>query len=91
MRTIAILSLLVLATCGDQELLAYCDQEGLDCPPCSSNAECVVLSNACHETASCVHRDDDTVAVTMDGCNWSYDVPPDSECVCTESVCLPRD
>ena len=80
---------LSLAACGGrQDLVSPCIEAGASCPPCSVNDECVVVSNACHETASCTHRDSGLV-VTMDGCSdaQAHEVPPDSDCVCQQAVC----
>lgn len=82
----------VLLGCGkQQELTSYCLEPGVTCPPCSTDDECAVLSNACHETATCVHRDDVGVAVTMEGCGIENDVPPDSDCVCIDTTCVTRE
>ncbi len=56
------------------------------CPACAAAADCYVLSNPCHASASCVPRAGNW-AVTLEGCSVEHEVPPASECVCTNQVC----
>ena len=72
---------------GVQEIQNTCDGE-LECPPCTTDDECVIVSNACHETAACVHRDVD-LAVNQIGCSDAlpHEVPQDTECTCQEETC----
>jgi hypothetical protein len=79
-------SLGLLGCYGEQEVVDYCAGDPSQCTPCHSSEQCVIVSNACHETASCVHRDVG-LAVTQEGCNYGYDVPSDSVCECVQNVC----
>lgn len=87
MRIFGLLLALALASCGmgPQELVDTCLRDGVNCPPCTSNADCVIASNLCHETASCVHRELN-YGVTQEGCSLEHD-PPEERCSCIESVC----
>ena len=69
---------------GEQKIENGC--ESYPCPSCSSDDECHIVSNPCHETGQCVHVDLD-LDVTGDGCNYSYDVPSDEICKCVEETC----
>jgi hypothetical protein len=77
----------VLAACGpgSQELVSGCLNDPMLCPACGSDADCVIVSNACHETASCAHREAN-VAVTQEGCSQEHD-PPDDRCACLGNIC----
>lgn len=85
---------LALAAChGEQALRDDCATAGGDCPACQDDRDCVIVSNACHETATCTHaRRDPPLAVTQEGCaSWlAYDVPPAERCGCVQSVCRAR-
>lgn len=81
------------AACGrDQEIIDPCLEDPGLCSPCNADAQCVIVSNSCHEYGSCVPADDD-FAVAQDGCSAAleYDVPADSECVCEDTVCRSAD
>jgi hypothetical protein len=79
---------MVLAGCGRvQEIQNTCDGD-LECPACTTDNQCVIVSNACHETAACVHRDVE-LSVNQIGCSdaLAYEVPDDAVCTCQASVC----
>ena len=90
MRPLLLLPLLLLplGCYGMQDIVNICDTDpGHErCPSCSSDEQCVVSSNTCHEKAYCHHRDVE-IMLTMDGCNWSYDRPPDEDCRCIAHEC----
>jgi len=59
--------------------------DGGPCPACAVDADCVILSNRCHPSASCVPKDGNWF-VTLEGCEVQH--PPTMvECGCVESVC----
>jgi hypothetical protein len=87
----ALLSALIVACLGEQELRDDCATGGASCPSCQSDAECVIVSNPCHATAVCTHaRRDPPIAVNQIGCNREYDVPEPSRCGCVAGVCRAR-
>ena len=86
---------LLLATLGGgclglQDVRDYCvDAQGQpngNCPTCERDEQCVIVSNACHSTAACVHVDVE-LAVNQIGCNLEYDVPSDDVCRCQQGLC----
>lgn len=92
---LALLSMLALlaVACGrEQKISNPCLEEPGLCDPCHADSECVILSNSCHEYASCVPAGSD-FAVNEIGCSSAleYDVPADSECVCEATVCRSAD
>jgi hypothetical protein len=85
----ALLLVLLLSCHGTQELRSYCLEHPGECPACGSDADCEIVSNSCHPTASCADKRIHLL-VNQIGCNYGYDVPDDSECVCRKSVCQKR-
>jgi hypothetical protein len=80
----------VLACHGEQELHSDCVKSPDVCPPCTTDAECIIVSNECHESAACTHRDrDPPLAVNQIGCSseLEYDRPPPERCGCARNVC----
>lgn len=77
----------VLSGCfGLQEVRDHCLEDNANCPPCQLDSECVIVSNPCHETAHCTHRDTN-LSVDQIGCNYAYDVPSDDVCRCRSGIC----
>jgi hypothetical protein len=70
---------------GPQQLVDTCLTSADLCPPCDSHDDCVIVSNLCHESASCVHADSN-FAVTQDGCSLEHE-PPEEVCACVSGVC----
>lgn len=84
---LVLLATLVLSGCfGLQDVRDHCLEDNANCPPCQLDSECVIVSNACHETAHCTHRDTN-LSVDQIGCNYAYDVPSDDVCRCVEGIC----
>jgi len=82
----------LLASCrGEQKLHSDCvDNPGV-CPPCTSDEQCSIVTNACLPEASCTHRDrDPPLAVIQIGCALEYDEPPPERCGCVAGVCRAR-
>jgi hypothetical protein len=84
--------LVLLAACrGEQDLRSDCVADGGACPACTTDSDCIIVSNACYATANCTHRRrEPPLAVTQIGCNQEYDVPPPERCGCVSSVCRAR-
>lgn len=86
---------LVLLACGlprgEQELKDDCPTSGPACPPCTTDDDCVIVSNTCNSSAVCTHRKrQPTLSVTQIGCDSEYDRPPPAKCGCVQSVCRTR-
>jgi hypothetical protein len=80
----------LLVSCGHkQELKSYCLEDPANCPSCSVDADCVIVSNPCHDSAMCSHKDAH-LATTMEGCSFENEVPDASECICKDAVCQAR-
>lgn len=76
---------------GEQELRDDCPTAGTACPACTSDSDCTIVSNPCHETATCTHaRREPVLTVNQIGCNSEYDRPPAERCGCVSSVCRTR-
>lgn len=58
------------------------------CPPCETDADCVIASNPCYREALCVPEHGGWVIDDV-GCSpfQKRDVPPASSCGCVENVC----
>lgn len=82
----------LLAAChGEQRLTDDCPTAGTACPACTSDSDCIIASNACHEYATCTHlRREPPMSVNQIGCNDEYDKPPAERCGCVERVCRSR-
>jgi hypothetical protein len=82
----------LLGACkGEQELKDDCPSAGGACPLCASDSECVIVSNPCHETATCTHaRREPKLVANSIGCGAEYDVPPAESCGCVANVCRSR-
>lgn len=82
------LGLVVQLGCQPEAELVDADCAGIECNPCGSSDQCVVLHNPCHEVATCANRDD-PFAVTQEGCSKAleYGTPPDSACECVDTWC----
>jgi hypothetical protein len=87
MKLLALVLAFALPACGlgSQELVSSCLDDPTLCPACSTNADCVITSNLCHENAYCSHKDA-PIFVTQDGCSAEYR-PPDEACACIQNVC----
>ena len=91
MRHLLLSFSLGLFACGlpAQELTSPCvgqsATDGGSCPACATDADCGILSNACHATAACVPKAGNW-AVTQEGCSLSHP-PTVRRCVCLEQVC----
>lgn len=80
-------TILATSSClGLQDVRDHCLEAPDNCPPCQLDNECVIVSNPCHETAHCTHRDTH-LSVNQIGCNLEYDVPSDDVCRCVEGLC----
>jgi hypothetical protein len=80
-----------IACKGEQELKDDCPHSNGACPACSSDNDCVIVSNPCHETASCTHRNrNPPLSVDQIGCSTEYDKPPANRCGCVQNVCRGR-
>jgi hypothetical protein len=84
--------LAVFVSChGEQTLHSDCVDNAGVCPPCTSDEQCGIISNACTPHAYCTHRDrEPPLAVTQIGCNIGYDEPPPARCGCVAGVCRAR-
>ncbi len=84
----AVVALVLLACRGEQELRDDCPSAGAACPACREDADCVIVSNTCHEVATCTSKTrNPPFAVDQIGCNWEYDRPPAERCGCVAGVC----
>jgi len=84
-------AMILLACKGEQELRDDCPSSGTACPPCATDADCIIASNTCHESAVCTHRRrEPPIGVNQIGCNSEYDKPPPERCGCVASVCRSR-
>lgn len=90
--TAAFVLCLVTAACrGEQQLRDDCPTAGQACPACTADADCVIVSNPCLETASCTsRRREPPLSVAQLGCNGEYDLPPAERCGCVAGVCRSR-
>jgi hypothetical protein len=70
-------SFLATAGCrGEQDLTSDCTGAGNVCPACTSDSDCIIVSNECHASASCTHlRRYPKLVVNSIGCGWEYDRP----------------
>ena len=59
--------------------------DGGACPACATDGDCVIASNQCYASASCVPRDGNW-AVTLLGCEVMHP-PTMATCGCVEGVC----
>lgn len=83
-----------LMSCGvtPQRLVSPCAMEPKptdvsQCPSCTSDAECSVLSNPCLSTASCIPTKGNWAVITL-GCDKAAEyAPTTSPCRCVEGVC----
>lgn len=64
------------------------DTDGGACPACATDADCVIASNRCYASASCVPKDGNW-AVTLLGCSVEHP-PTTMTCGCVNSVCTAR-
>lgn len=88
MRLFALAGLLVLTACvPPQTLTSPCvgQPDGGSCPACSTDADCSIVTNLCHETAACVPTAGHWAA-TQEGCAVEHP-PTQTPCVCHGSVC----
>ena len=70
---------------GMQGVKDYCAEQG-NCPACTTDADCEIVSNSCHEFATCAPKAAN-LSVNQIGCSIEYDVPSDDVCRCVEKVC----
>ncbi len=59
--------------------------DGGACPACATDADCVIATNRCYASASCVPREGNW-AVTLLGCSVEHP-PTTATCGCVNSVC----
>ena len=89
MRARGVIAALLLAACSlPQQLASPCvgmPVSANTCPACTTDADCAIISNPCHEAASCVPKAA-FWAVDAIGCDFEH-APTTSTCGCVNSVC----
>jgi hypothetical protein len=85
----ACIVLAVAACSSEQRLRDDCTTPGVTCPACASDSDCEIVSNACHEAATCTDRRRE-LQVNQIGCLVENDVPADDRCACIQGMCRSR-
>lgn len=76
------------ACSSEQDLRDDCPTANGACPACTADADCVIVSNPCEDSAYCTHvRRAPPLSVTQLGCNHENDKPPASRCGCVQGTC----
>ena len=80
---------------GDQQIRRFCaastdagDAGPVACPACTTDEDCVLISNPCQDVGYCAPRSVG-LHVTQEGCLFEREVPT-RPCACFERNCTPR-
>lgn len=95
MRVFWVVCVVLVAGCGsrNQALVAPCVGKPAtgslgDCPSCTTDADCKVLSNPCEPSAYCVHKDSSWMVNSQRTCSEQQLYTPNlMSCRCLGNIC----